>query len=242
MSHSLDGARLKIVWAQKHLDTLENNIARYLKGDIHKVTVENYGNLTGVLTEVTKHPEAEFGCIIGDCLTNSRAALDYVIWELAGVFCRRKLIGPPIGKDRPHFPIDITAKWFAESLNRLKQYKISAAAIADIEAVQPYHALYSPLWTLDTLVNIEKHRLPLVAIGKISGGEFVIHLPADNPAFQTDSIPLPVAGVDDMQVNGQATAFVAWKDVGMPWEPVGTTLANIIKCVANVIPRFEGYM
>lgn len=40
-----------------------------------------------------------------DFLTNCRSALDYSIWEIAGFFAKRELIGSPRGGDRIHFPI-----------------------------------------------------------------------------------------------------------------------------------------
>jgi hypothetical protein len=40
-----------------------------------------------------------------DFLTNCKSALDYSIWEIAGFFAKRELIGSPWGGDRIHFPI-----------------------------------------------------------------------------------------------------------------------------------------
>src|SRR4051812_6533280 len=101
MNHPLDGARLKIVRAQEHLDSLKAEIGMYLNEHPHEVfshpKTYPYDSRRGavhaayysasiqhVLPPLTPGvPPLRLSTIIGDCVTNARAALDYIVWELA---------------------------------------------------------------------------------------------------------------------------------------------------------------
>jgi len=52
----------------------------------------------------------------------------------------------------------------------------------------------------------------------------------NQPAFQSD-----------VEMKGKAAIYVTWKDVSMPRERVDVTLQQIVKCVADIIPRFDRF-
>jgi hypothetical protein len=83
MRHPLDGARLKIVRAQKHLDSLKDEISRYLDTHPYEFPTEHEGNVVAARPAiVSEPPPLELGCIAGDCFSNLRKSLDYIAWEL----------------------------------------------------------------------------------------------------------------------------------------------------------------
>jgi hypothetical protein len=104
MGNPLDGARLRVVRAQQHLDAIKDFIARYCGSDPHTISVQKNDDVIETSFGI-QDPDAFLSTIIGDCLTNCMASLDYTIWQLAEKFSSRTLFGPPAGKDRVHFPI-----------------------------------------------------------------------------------------------------------------------------------------
>jgi hypothetical protein len=103
MSHPLDGARLKVVRAQKHLKALYHEIERYIDAEPYDVPVTQIGNLVSAEGVITAEPPPDLACIVGDCVTNLRAALDYVAWELVARFATKPLTGKQ--ERRISFPI-----------------------------------------------------------------------------------------------------------------------------------------
>jgi hypothetical protein len=67
--------------------------------------------------------------------------------------------------------------------------------------------------------------------GQQEFGEFGVFVVPTEPASEKQS--------PEVQVKGQATVFVAFQNVAMPREPVDRTLEQIVKCVADIIPRFD---
>ena len=85
MSHSLDDARLKIVWAQQHLEKTKREIARYVDTSPHVLRRESNPDdgrwTTG--PKITAQPDDALSLLVGDFLTNCRAAIDYVMFQIA---------------------------------------------------------------------------------------------------------------------------------------------------------------
>jgi hypothetical protein len=105
MAHPLDGARLKVVWAQKHLDLFKVELGRYLDSNPHDAVPQIKGDIATIQATLRVHPPLELSCIIGDCVCNLRAALDYISWELANHFAVRNGITPPTTKTNLYFPL-----------------------------------------------------------------------------------------------------------------------------------------
>jgi len=51
----------------------------------------------------------------------------------------------------------------------------------------------------------------------------------------------PAALRSDVQMQGQTSFCVTLQDVSMPRVPVETTLEQIIKTVADIVPRFDRF-
>src|SRR2546422_3438816 len=271
MNHPLDGARLKVIRAQEHLDSLKAEVRMYLNEQPYEVRSQpetrmhsrSQTNFYAFYAQqnpvhflpplVPGVPPVRLSTIIGDCVTNARAALDYIVWELA-----QRYFNPPFDiadlNDRRivAFPLFKTAtdKGFQDRLDRLANRQFPADAITEIKATQPYNAGYEPLWWLHELVNRDKHRMPLLTIGQFD--DMTITL-AQSPLYAdlmskpaTFTIPRDTATQhppmqSNVQMKGEVAIYVTWQDVPVPSEPVDRTLEQIIETVANVIPRFDRF-
>lgn len=274
MNHPLDGARLKIVRAQEHLDCLQAEVGMYLQQHPYVVVVDKQTNLTTI--DVSTEPPVRLSTLVGDCVTNARAALDYVIWELA-----QKYFDPPYVQadfnDRRmvSFPIHVSGetKGYIDRVNRLEKrlagsrHSLTAADIRQqIETAQT-HGGFDTLGFLHTLVNADKHRMPLLVLTAIDnvraalmpGPYQPIHITghgteqgaktlsnfggrAYSVSFGHDHTKAVTVDTGKVQVNVQVSVRVALKDSTMPHDTVDRTLAQIIKTVANVIPRFDKFL
>jgi hypothetical protein len=266
MVHALDGARLKIVRAQEHLNTLQSEIRMYLDAKPYGISTKKHDD--GEVTHyewtpiVSTEPPLRLSVILGDCLANVRATIDYIVWQLA-----LRYFDPPLieADDRlwVSFPISemppVKDDGFTNKINRFANRKIPTSAIDIIKSVQPYHAGNEPLWWLHELVNRDKHRLPLLTIGVIEQAQGQVF-------FRADQVSIPLGEraswmVDTghklvfygqvktdrplidprVEMNFSATVFVAFKDPVMPRIPVDVALEQIIKTVADIIPRFDSF-
>ena len=255
--HPLDGARFKVVWAQQHLNSLKSEIGGYLakqtdeiRSQPHMHPQHTWLGPTHVLRPIvpTETQERMSG-IIGDIVTNARAALDYIAWELA-----QRYFSPPLditkGGDKKlaSFPIFETPAKVQDCFDRLADRQIPAGAISEIKTVQPYNAGYEPIGLLAQLVNQDKHRLLLPTIGEYD------HMTVEFGRSEIDGfqprgpINLPrqyfattgaTAFQSDMQMKAKARIYVTWKDVSMPREPLDVTLEKIVRCVDGIVPRFN---
>src|SRR6202008_4862235 len=93
MADPLAGARLKIIRAEQHLRSLHDEIGAYLQTDPYKFPVE-FDDDAGIMEPavITHDPPLELGCIVGDCLGNLRASLDYIAWQLASKYSATPLV------------------------------------------------------------------------------------------------------------------------------------------------------
>jgi hypothetical protein len=291
--HPLDGARLKVVRAEKHLNALQDEIGRYLDTHPYEFPTEHEGDVVTAKSAVVKtEPPLDLGCIFGDCLTNLRSSLDYIAWELAV----RHSPAPVVeGKDIIYFPLAKDATDFGTKRRAdLARYSIPAPALDLIESVQPYHTGYESLRLLTTLGNKDKHRLPLLTVGQADtssiqvtvtgapiptlrmqppGSACVVEMfnttagevrrltPKDleemqkpgynpfarlpgwpgGPTVDTPSPAPPEQQPRSVKVHGQVTVFVAIKDAPVPLVPIERALEQLVKCVANIVPRFEPF-
>lgn len=257
MPHPLDGARFKVVWAQQHLNALKSEIRAYLDKQTNEIRSQPHMHpqqtrrgFTHVLQPIVPtDTQVPMSGIIGDIVTNARAALDYIMWEIA-----QRYFVPPLDtfKDKrlASFPIFEIPTKIKDCFDRLADRQIPADAISEIKTVQPYNAGYESLWLLTQLVNQDKHRLLLTTIGEFN------HMAVEFERSEIDGfqpkgpINLPreyfattgaSAFQSDMQMKAKAAIYVTWEDVSMPREPVDRTLEQVIKCVADIVPRFDAF-
>jgi hypothetical protein len=282
MAHQLDGARLKVGRAKKHLQSLKDEIGRYLDTRPYEFPAEHDGDTATAKPAIIKtQPPSDFGCILGDCLANLRPSLDYIAWELASRYSSTPLTPK---KARLYFPLQKCAADFcANARPPFVKYSVPASAIDIMESVQPYHSGYEQLGLLSDFVNEDKHRLPLLTIAYVNTASIQISIQGPPIAQIVLQPPGSVATVAEfgasgmtvenlgggkfsassmvgrqtagdatspaatpesprsMKVDGKVTVFVAIKNGPVPLEPVERTLEQILNCVANIIPLFDGF-
>jgi len=254
----LDGARLKVVRAQIHLDSLKDEIRDYINSNPYKVPVRvQYDTSRFPIITITRDPALETSLIIGDCVTNLRAALDYVVWALAERHFAPAL-DPKSMADRriACFPIYDPARTnsYEDRLKSLVKRGMPTNACVEIDAVQSHKTGNRALSLLHELVNTDKHRLPILTLGAIGNFSYSASIidgvqymdpPAGHPIWDNPdnyfNTKWSDAEREEMGVNCNVSVFVTFQNVTMPREPVDRTLENILKTVADIIPRFERF-
>jgi len=196
MTHPLDGARLKVVRAQEHLKSFNEDAWRYIGTEPSKVVPKLEGDCVGIEGVITAEPPPALACVVGDFVTNLRASLDYIAWELAMKFGPATLTEGQ--KRRITFPLVSTKTDFADpkgTAERLRNVcRVPTAAMSVVESVQPYNAGYESLDALDQLVRIDKHRtLWLCGAFVESAGSFSI--------YHGDKLAWTVSGMVRMELN-----------------------------------------
>ncbi|PXY35263.1 hypothetical protein BAY59_04755 [Prauserella coralliicola] len=106
--------------------------------------------------KVKKDFPERWSVLIGDFLTNLRAALDHAFWAAAVQHSGRPARPAQLG-----FPITTRASAFARQARELREL-VSPEVWRVVEATQPFHggaeAHTSPLEVLRVLSNVDKHR------------------------------------------------------------------------------------
>lgn len=257
--HPLDGARLKIVRAQEHLDAFKSDTSTFLSANQYRFESDVYGQYWWVKPHVTSHPDPHLSVVIGDFVTNIRAALDYIIWELAQrYFAPRVNISEQFDRSILTFPILLAdparRQGHIDHLDRLARRGIPADAIKIFQEAQADVSGNDSLRWLYELVNTDKHRTPLLTIGDFVAAQIEISdYKGRNLLIRSDIIRhgvtlntndpdlLRFVRENPANVNVQASVQVSFYDVAVPSVPVTVTLEEIIKTVSNLVPRFDGF-
>lgn len=246
----LGGSLFKIIWAKQHLDELRSETGKYVNSNPYDFqTDENDDHVVVYPAQITRSPRFDMASLVGDCMNNLMAALDYIVWELARKYAGREIVPPPLGHDKPSFPLFADRDKFLSKTNpcRLKDYQFPAPVNDMIKSVQPYNAGYEPLAQLYFLVNEDKHRLPLIVKGELKSGDIsVTHRGVDVRAissatdvrFNTSDPGLAPYDPSAVKVHAQVTPFVALAYSGMKGEPVDRTVERIYLCVDRVVNGF----
>jgi hypothetical protein len=199
---SVDNIRLNYERATEHLNALDKALGIYYEGNpcviASRFDVENQRDI--ILLQVTKIPDMRLGILAGDFLYNLRACLDHLFWQLALIESGGRI---PNNPKLIEFPIsykdnvsDKNRAWLASKLCYVPK---SARSI--IESLQPYTAgpteanrKTHPLYLLNTLCNIAKHRVipvrSMMAEIKIPNIPGISYKPLENASWEI-SIPTP---------------------------------------------------
>ena len=158
--HPLDGAFERVKRAGEHIEDLHRRILaltdaqqRTVLDSLDPETIRNVSMDTEILpfdlNVDTVTVPLDFGVLIGECCYNLRAALDYLIYELAINDSGRV-------QENTQFPIEGSQEFFSKA-TRSRLRGLSCAHVADIERFQPYKGCD---WTSDlkAISNLDKHR------------------------------------------------------------------------------------
>lgn len=176
--HELDDAWLKLWWARQNFDAIDYLVEAFEKEHAHCISVDVNAE-TGTYTFYVhglRRPSEDWGLRIGDCLHNTRTALDYLMVQLVARVTGR----PPREIERIQFPIYDDPGRFAGAVAEVRKEPLFSGYLARIEELQPYNATNPSIWgvrprgqggkpqphplptalaRLSTLDNVDKHRV-----------------------------------------------------------------------------------
>jgi hypothetical protein len=239
MNHPLEGSRLKVVRAEKHLQAFKHELWEHLDTKHERFIRQREGTGVRIVTAPPADLPSELSLPIGDCAVNLMSALDYIVWQLAQSYWA---CAPERGKDKIYYlrPDSFT--------NDGRSKSVPATALALLKRAQPKNAGYELLGILRDLVNEDKHRLPLLTYATTSsitdlqvefpGGVFRSNIVAGSLTLATADPSQPPINPENVKVDGDATVFVTLKNVAAP-DPVDRLLENLVKCVAGIVGDFE---
>ena len=171
-AHRLSGALLKLDRAERHLAEFDHEAGRYLRSEpIHVETkTEALGGRRRRIVwaaSATDDPPDVLGAIVGDWAQSTRAALDYVVYELV-----RKATGVEDPRST-QFPVATTRGDYRSAQRRLDG--VPAWARDVFEGLQPFNdadeAEFHPLAILVDISNRDKHRLVHTTALQVAGSQ-----------------------------------------------------------------------
>ena len=190
----------------------------------------------------TSRLKIDASIIAGDTLHNLRSALDILFHEV---------MEPGTATKYTRFPILETREELITRLSTILEKKQISTVLHNFlrDTVKPYQAGNYPLWALDELNVIDKHKLLLPALQML---RFVdIRLEDENHRqvgttvyYMDEACSIRLRDADDRKViiknKGHAAATVAF-DQGTPFEnqAIVPTLANISQEVLRTVEAFE---
>jgi hypothetical protein len=157
MAPSLKNPKLKIERAKEHLDVLNAKLIEFQDTNPFKILdFEDPQNAIYIRQLEIPIIDPKLAIITGDAIYSLRSALDHIAWQLALTKTDRPF-------DRTCFPI-VGENTTSNMRNfRATTRDIPIDAITEIVSLQPYtrgsNYKTDPLWMLDKLCNIDKHRV-----------------------------------------------------------------------------------
>lgn len=257
----------KIERARKHLDDLNIALDEWLKDHLHPTRLDpdpDDPTHFFVKSGIDPIPVDPFSLMLGDVVQNLRNGLDHLVFALAKVYTcplpeevARKtqfpIIGDETSKGVPGFGSDM----FRDNAVQMLQ-AINPKAKAAIERLQPYQCGRNfrshPLWQLNELSNIDKHRMLHVTAWNFAGlgfpaevfvppkqrregGKFeVFGLGAVEGETVFARIPRGVLVPDhEMHMNIIPTFQVAFKDGPLVGEKVTQILSGVFNYIVTEV-------
>lgn len=164
---SLSGVEAKLGRARTHLSTLEESIAAVIGPNLQRFVLDDHDTNGWHALRVYGVPsiDPDWSLLVGDCVHNLRAALDHLAWQLI------LLDGKTPTKDTQFIIREVPFNKGGQPIEPEFNPRITDPKIrARIEDVQPYRGVngelsdprVNPLWVINRLDNIDKHRLLLV--------------------------------------------------------------------------------
>lgn len=159
---TVDGITAKLNRAEHHLKVAKRLNRRFARQKCRVVPQFNPETNQHDFVAHLPEPPTELGLILGDAIHNIRTALDHTVWALVESNPNRPADAPG---SFTMFPICDTARGYKVQLSKRRVDGVIPNAAAIIDKAQPYHRRDAgrdyrrhPLWVLNALENIDKHR------------------------------------------------------------------------------------
>jgi hypothetical protein len=247
--------------ALHHLESLKAEIAAWVEDRPYRTWTEPDvdGGKKVMCVEVLDTPPPELSLIVGDCLHNLRCALDNLVLELA--IARNG--GPVSSKVESDSGFPVQVQQDTGKLDNMLG-DIDEHAKAVIEGLQPYKrgnrlAKTDPLWWLNKLNNMDKHRLPHLVfftprlLSFITPGDYdttnSIELvnwgPVEHRAKIARYVAFDETGAEvDVYLDAKfSVSFGKRRPEGLPGLPVPQILGDIHRrIVRKILPPLTPYL
>jgi hypothetical protein len=233
----------KIGRAHKHLKEFDSLVVDYCRPDAYTIAEhDDLVNKCHILHVEFKVIPGDIHLSLADAIYCLRSGLDQLAWQLA-------LLGNPTPSRDVMFPIHSDQSIKAEERFRKLVWDMPCEAVAIIKDLQPYNrgAAYrdDPLWQLNELSNIDKHRLPT---GRATDANFNVE-PSGGTRHDLDygieiSWPLPLEDAVVFKPSRPTLVFGDPLDSSrsVPLELTREDIAKIYNFVRNdVAPRFARF-
>ena len=158
---AVDRLNARLARAAKHLDDFDREVRAFLEAtEFELISYEEPGSGDRLYFAGTSPtPPLDLGLIVGDYIHNLRSALDHAICELSLV------TDPSSACTKTAFPVCSTEHCWRTALGR-ELALVSAQAQYQIHLIQPlnwrdrapYGHRTHPMWELNELWNLDKHR------------------------------------------------------------------------------------
>jgi hypothetical protein len=229
LTHSLDSSFERVRRANEHLADLEQRIRDAFTQQADSIVIDFHSSPPGGIKEV-HHPAQTFwpmrtAVLIGEICYNLRAALDYLVFELAKLDSR-------VPQDGTQFPIVEAKKDFAASAGRWLK-GVNASHVAAIEKLQPYNGCD---WTkqLREASNPDKHRHFISTRGSYTAHAYSeISDDLSRILAPEREVPHPIRG------TVKAKVYLSGAAVFNDGAPIIETLENISREITNTLNAFK---
>lgn len=229
-AHPLFGARLRVSRAGEHLQELDSSITTLIENyEDPTVAINDEGQLSITGPSKPISPDPMWPVLLGETTYNLRAALDYLVYELA-------FLDSGIVHDGTQFPIEERYEVFWQRRRHSWLEGVSDEHVTAIERLQPYKGCD---WTrqLRELSNPDKHRKLTVIEAEADHGLRV---------FKATSPPEPEAGwrhiftEGDVHVHYQRPTQVAIEEGPPIVELLERLQTQVSETLDAFEPEFEG--
>jgi hypothetical protein len=155
---------LRLARAKVHLDELNARVRLFIESKPYRITCQDDLERQHYKIIVEVHdPPLEAALIAGDLVNCLRSCLDNLVWQMAAsVICRAGHSDTQSPSRRICFPICKDNTLDSQIFITKSTFGIPEEAISIIKSFQPYHCgdayTSSPLWILNELWSIDKHR------------------------------------------------------------------------------------
>jgi hypothetical protein len=212
----LDSTYRKLCRARQHAADVQQVLTGFASGDRYSVIGEPDGASTKLIFRVRGQCALppHLSAALGDFLVNMRAALDHLAWALVPEDHWQKVNRP----EKIKFPI-----YESDTGGDGQSHPARIRGVTDdevlraVDAVQPYAAVAPqtperhPLWLLNKLCNIDKHRVLLVAVAAVQTAAIWWGSDSGDPS--------PTVSIRTEAVSGDEP--IAWFDFGQHKAPAG---------------------
>lgn len=236
---------MKVARADRHIESLQNAILRYLRRHPFKLVIQAGPNNTREMVfKVREEVPMETSAIIGDAIHNMRTALDILACDLV------RLNG---ANDKGvYFPFSETDVDFDDMIKRRNMHRAAPAVVDLLRTMKPYHGGNAALRGIHDLDIADKHkalipvgglfRLPNIRIADETGTRGLIENVA--VGFVRDGyVAVKVDAMRGAEIGREIPGeYHLVFDMDVPFgaaRPVVPTLQNLAQLTSGVIKSFE---